>query len=297
MKSAANQDPGTDRGLKQGLLAAFRRLLRPLVRILIRHGIAYGEFAEVAKTVFVETAAEDFALPGRKSSGSRIAILTGLTRKEVKRLTDQLRAELNGGEVHVSSVSQNRATRVLSGWHQDPTFTGPYGVPKEIPFDGAGATFSGLVRRYSGDMPARAMLEELVRVNAVRKLADGNIQALSRYYIPAQLDPRNATHLGDALHDLAATIEYNTNPTRKSPARFERWVMTQDADTQHMEDFHSMVKTFGAELLEKLDDWLSLHEAAKDSPNRIRTRVGIYFYKDDDGDSEKWLVEKEPSGK
>ena len=68
--------------LKQGLITAYRRLMRPLIRILIRNGVAYGEFAEIAKEVYIDVAASDFKVPHRKMSQARISILTGLTRKE-----------------------------------------------------------------------------------------------------------------------------------------------------------------------------------------------------------------------
>ena len=101
--------------VRLGLLAAYRKLLQPLVRILIRSGISFGESAEVLKTVFVEVAARDFDLPDRKTSLSRIAILTGLTRKEVAKQQEILRS----GALDVDS-NLNRVIRVLEGWHSDP---------------------------------------------------------------------------------------------------------------------------------------------------------------------------------
>src|SRR5512144_2025597 len=148
--------------VRPGLLAAYRKILQPLVRILIRHGISFGELSEVLKTVFVEVASRDFTLPNRKVSQSRIAILTGLTRKEVAKQEEILAS----GQALSIDTNLNRATRVLEGWHTDPEFTGPYGMPLELPFesDGNGASFTTLVRKYSGDMAARAMLDELLRV-------------------------------------------------------------------------------------------------------------------------------------
>ncbi|NNF61932.1 MAG: hypothetical protein HKN06_11480 [Gammaproteobacteria bacterium] len=276
MKPAQAQDPGTDRGLKQGLLAAFRRLLRPLVRILIRHGIAYGEFAEVAKTVFVETAAEDFALPGRKSSGSRIAILTGLTRKEVKRLIDQA---TKGQPSTRSNLS--RAGRVLAGWYSDPRFTSQEGAPLQLPFESkTSPSFTELVRRYSGDMPARAMLEELLRVAAVREDEDGAFTVLSRVYIPFELDRESVERLGMTLHDLGATIAFNLDPKRDKSAKFERRVYTTQGIEKHdAEEFQLFVASEGQKFLEKLDDWLTGRESTEQGRNTLtKTGVGLYFF-------------------
>lgn len=69
--------------VKRELLSAFRSLMTPLVRILLRNGISFREFAEVLKDVFVAVCARDLVVPGRRLTLSRIAIVTGLTRKEV----------------------------------------------------------------------------------------------------------------------------------------------------------------------------------------------------------------------
>src|SRR5690606_22515819 len=117
--------------IKDTILGAFRQLLRPLVRILLRNGISWAEYAETAKMVFVEVAAKDFGLDGQRQSASRIAILTGLTREEVERVTADL--SQRGQPSH---ANLNRVGRVLAGWHQDPDFTGPYGLPLELDVEG-----------------------------------------------------------------------------------------------------------------------------------------------------------------
>jgi len=116
--------------VKTGLLAAYARLLRPLIRILLRHGVTYGEFSEVVKTSFVTIAAKEFRVPGKKMSKARIAIVTGLTRKEVQRLSSVTQKDR-----FTIRTNLNRITRVLSGWHTDPDFIGPYGMPLEVRYD------------------------------------------------------------------------------------------------------------------------------------------------------------------
>ena len=275
MGATPEQDPGTDRGLKEGLLAAFRRLLRPLVRILIRHGIAYGEFAEVAKTVFVESAAEDFALPGRKTSGSRIAILTGLTRKEVKRLTDQARQ----GKT-LSRTNLSRAGRVLAGWHSDPRFTSKKGTPLVLPFEAESEpSFTELVRGYSGDMPARAMLEELKRVSAVEVTKEGTVKALGRVYKPFELDRESVERLGQTVHDLSDTLSFNLDPERTGSAKFERRVKADiPLNSSTLKAFHLLASDKGQHFLELLDDWLGDCVEGDAGEERFRAGVGLYFF-------------------
>jgi hypothetical protein len=258
---------------KARLAISLRHLLRPLVRVLLRHGMAYGDFADIARAVYAETAREDFSLPGRKSTDSRVAILTGLTRKEVKALR-----EAAAGERHTNI---NRATRVLSGWHQDPEFTDAHGEPRVLALDGAGG-FAELVRRYSGDMPSRALLEELRRVNAVHLEGKDRVRVLSRAYVPAAGDLEGLRMLGTAVHDLAATVDYNL--TRDgAPARFQRTVFSERVPARAIPILRRIVAERGQRFLESLDDWLSAHELGpKDKPQEetARTGVGIYFFQD-----------------
>jgi hypothetical protein len=270
---------------KNELNAACRHLLRPLVRILLREGLAYGEFAEIAKSVYAEVAREDFTPQGEKASDSRVAILTGLTRKEVKRLR-----ESDAVPKTVSHV--NRATRVLSGWHQDVEFTGADGRPLPLPLDGKHPSFTALVRRYSGDMPPKTMLEELQRVHAIECTDDGYIHALSRAYLPNYGNASGIHELGAALHDLATTIDHNVDPDRKGPRYFQRMVSNERVRAPSLPLFRRIVGERGQQLLETLDDWLSAHEVSasedKDRRDSVRTGVGIYFFQNgDDSQTEK----------
>lgn len=276
------QFPRMKGNLKTHLIAACRRLLQPLVRILLRYGMSYGEFSEVVKSVYVEIAREDFTPPGEKPTDSRVAILTGLTRKDVKRLREA------GGEPKTSS-NVNRATRVLSGWYQDADFTGPDGQPIPLILEGKLDSFTALVRRYSGDMPPKTMLEELQRVHAVERTDDGKIHVLSRAYLPDYDDPSGIHELGAALHDLAATIDHNLNPQRRGAHYFQRMVSNERVRARSLPVFRRIVGEHGQQLLETLDDWLNAHEVsgAAHKDKAVRTGVGIYFFQDTDDSDER----------
>jgi hypothetical protein len=258
---------------KARLAIALRHLLRPLVRVMLRHGMSYGDFADIAKATYAESAREDFALPGKKSTDSRVAILTGLTRKDVK----ALREAAAGGHY----TNANRATRVLSGWHQDPDFTGADGEPRVLDMEGVFG-FSELVRRYSGDIPPRALLEELQRVNAVKVDGKKRIQVLSRAFVARPGDLEGLRMLGTAMHDLAATIEYNLTRDDKPP-RFQRTVFSERLPVRQVPILRRISAERGQRFLESIDDWLSAHEPGvreKTDEPTVRTGVGIYFFED-----------------
>lgn len=270
------------------LRAAFRRLMKPLVRILLRHGISFKEFAEVVRAVYVEVASQDFKIVGKRQTLSRIAIITGLTRKEVGRIAEILK---RGDTPEINYV--DRVSNVLGGWHQDPDFTGPYGIPRELVFDSEpGRDFSELVKRYSGDMPARAMLEELLRVKAVQTLPEGTLQVRSRSYVPLQVDPSSMEFMGLALRDLAETLDHNLNAKTKSTLAphglFERrvWAPT-GIPVSKIADFDAVVRVHGQEFLERLDNWLTRYqlspeEAALGTKESVKAGVGIYLFANTD---------------
>ena len=149
--------------VKDHLRRALSLMLKPLARLLIAQGVTHAEFAETAKEVYVETALRHFEAEGRVNK-SRIAILTGLTRKEVKNVIDRT---LEGG---YQPKTYSRPERVLTGWYSDPKFQGPYGIPLELPYEARGEnepSFVDLVRQYSGDMAPRQMLNQLVEAGSV----------------------------------------------------------------------------------------------------------------------------------
>lgn len=269
--------------VRTGILAAYRRLMEPLVRILIRNGVSYGEFAELLKTLYVETAERHFAIPDRKPSQSRLAILTGLTRKEIAK---QKAVIAQGGIVAHSNL--NRVNRVLTGWHTDGEFTGPYGLPVELPFESKEAvSFAELVRRYSGDMAPRAMLDELLRVGAVEMVSNGSFKALTRAYVPENLHPDGLERVGEVVRNFINTAEFNMEKTAQGAGRFERIVFADDGlRAELLPAFDKLLRIKGQQLLVELDNWLSSQELSDTAKNRefvrVKTGVGIYHFLEED---------------
>jgi hypothetical protein len=263
---------------KATLLSAFRPLMRPLIRILVRNGVSFGEFSELLKAVFVESAQDVLQVPDSKQSVSRIAITTGLTRLEVSRLLTQTEEDAEALAGRLSRVG-----RLLTGWHQDPDFTGPYGIPYEVQFQTAPGrrSFSELVRRYTSDVPADAMLEELKRIGAVLDLGNGYYRVLIRSYIPAAADPAKFHAMSVAFTDLAKTLDQNLRPDEDHKL-FERRVWAPNGVTSaDALDFDHYVKDRGQQFLESLDDWLSTRETEamrSGAENKVKLGVAMYMF-------------------
>ena len=148
--------------VRKTLSAAILKLLRPLVRLLLRNGLTYGDFADLSKWVFMDVASKEFGIPGRKQTVSRVSVITGLTRKEVSRLQ-----KIDTPDDSAIAHQYNRAARVTSGWIRDKQYHDKKGLPANLSFDTGKHNFTDLVKHHSGDVPPRAILDELIRVGTV----------------------------------------------------------------------------------------------------------------------------------
>ncbi|MFO0691863.1 MAG: DUF6502 family protein [Myxococcota bacterium] len=259
-------------------------LLRPLVRLVLKRGMAFGQFAELVKHAYVEAAEEDFTVPGRKLTISRVAVLTGLTRKEASRLMQE--------EPTVSESQArrrvNRAARVVSAWAVDPAFQDAAGTPLDLPFDASdGPTFARLVAQHGADVPPRAVLDELVRVGAVVRREDGLIHLVERAYIPAGDEAAKLDILGTDVADLIASIEHNLDPDA-AVRYFQRKVAYDNLPPDYLPALRELLAQKGQSLLETLNEDMARHDRdlsgeAVAGPRR-RAMVGIYYFEDDSDD-------------
>ncbi len=271
-----------DTSPKGSVVLACRILLRPIVRLLLRSGIPWKDFAELGKTAYVEVATDEFGIRGRPTNASRVAILSGLSRREVARQRDLLEADL--GEAENSYM--NPAQRVLTGWHQDPEYLLADGKPREIVQEGKSPSFVDLCQRYAGDIPATALLKELRKVGAVHETDGQKLRVLQRVYFPAQFDAAKVLRAGGVMEDIGNTVVYDLLSPDGQGLRFERRAENDFIDLRHLPAFQAMLAAEGQAFLERVDAWLSDHEAkrtpAGENPPRVmRLGVGVYHIQTD----------------
>lgn len=256
------------------LSAAVTRILRPLVRLMLRHGLPFAALADLAKRAYVDVAMNEFGIEGKKPTISRASVLTGLTRKDVQRLVEEADSGADDAAGHY-----NRAARVLTGWVRDPDFRDAKGAPKPLSAEGR-VSFAALVKRHSGDMPPRAVLDELLRVGAVQRLDDGRIEPVARAYVPQRGSTEKIDILGHDVADLIATIDHNIEHG-DADARFQRKVMYHALPAGALPAFRKLSANQAQALLEKLDRWLADHDIdpAAGEPT-ARVGLGIYYFED-----------------
>ena len=265
------------RKLQETLNASVRRLLHPLVRILLRNGVAYGTLAELIRQVYVDVAFRDFAPAGKKQTVSRVSALTGLTRKEVKRLLeDDAHAEYDG------QARYSRAVRVISGWLHDERFLGESGKPAVLPVDGGQNSFALLVKEYSGDIPPRAMLSMLEEGGTVSVAMD-RVRLVRHAYVPGGDSIEKIKILGSDVYELISTIDHNLTADSDN-LRFQRKVSYDNIDPVAVGKLKKMSFAKAQALLEQLDKQYSGHAVEEDAAKGSKyISLGIYYFEQDSG--------------
>ena len=262
---------------QKALIRALYRMLRPMVRLLLRHGVSYRLFADIARHVYVDTAREDFAIPGRKQSLSRMAVLTGINRKDIAKLQERSHPLSDA-----PAEQPTPAARVITGWLNDVRFHTPADEPAMLPVEreDAGPSFTALVREYSRDVPVRALLDELERIEAVRRTGEG-VSLLARGYIPLEDMQENIRIFGTAAADLMGTMDHNI--AKQTPGPFiQRTVSYVNIPEELLERIRERSAREGQAFLLQVNDWLA--ECDRDqSPElagsgQVRAGIGLYYF-------------------
>ncbi|MEN8759713.1 MAG: DUF6502 family protein [Desulfobacterales bacterium] len=248
------------------------------MRILLRNGVSYGTFADLAKWIYVDVAAKEFGIKGRKQTTSRVSTITGLSRREVMRVRQLPRPEVTG-----ITERHNRAARVIAAWRREKKFRDETGKPIPLPMEGGERSFGQLVNRFSGNVPPRAILDELMRVGAVERLEDGRVSLIARAYIPKGTDVGRLHLLGVDVRHLLSTIDHNLNPGPSGPL-FQRKVAYDNLPDDVLPKFRKLFSKKAQALLESADQWLALRDrdstpTAKGS-GRNRAGFGIFFFEE-----------------
>ena len=273
------QEISMDNPIRNAVISACRMFMIPIARFLLRYGFSYREFAEIAKWAFVRVATDEYGLRGRVTNVSRVAVMTGLSRKEVRRIRETA-IDLPNTRDHELSLP----ARVLSFWHQDMDFIGPNGDVMELELESDSISFSVLVRRACGDVPAGAILRELMRAGSVKQTSEGRLKAVKRYFVPEQTDPKLVERLGLRVRDLVTTIDYNMTSTDDPVRRFEATAYNNAIPMAALPRFKRVVADQGLRFLESIDDWLTAYSEnqAEGDVSCIRTGVGLYVFEGDE---------------
>jgi hypothetical protein len=264
--------------LRPLVLEALGKALEPVVLLLLKCGITARDFSELVKEKFVTLATETYGIRGRPTNISRVAILSGLDRREVAKLRRTPRGQLVSEPGFMSKPAQ-----VLQAWYHDSRFLDASGKPRDLEIEGADGSFADLVRWYAPGIPPVALIKELRAAGAIGDAEGSRLRALQRSYIPRALNQDLIRLWGSVLHDLGTTFEHNISRDESDPPQFERRAISLRVDAKALPEFREMLQREGQAFLERIDDWLTAHEvgsSAKEQGTGIRLGVGVYHIQD-----------------
>jgi hypothetical protein len=262
------------------LLRAIANCLRPMARVMLRSGIGYRQFAEMAKVAFVQEALGDKDVRGRMTNLSRVAIRTGLSRKEVSRLRARVeelaRATRSAQEVDYHS---GHAARVLQLWHADARFLDSGGFPKELSFAAPGVSFSTIVRAAGGDVPPGAVRAELLEANAIVELGNGALKPTKRYFVPANVGEELIVGFTHIVLPVLEGLARNTDDQCQLPF-IQRLAYSDRLLPAALPLFREIARDRASGFVQSVDDWLSSNELSSeaDVDRQYRVGLGVFYY-------------------
>jgi len=270
------------------LIHSAYKIVRALAVMLLKKGVSYSVFSDIARKAFAD-AAQDFEVEGRKLSDSRVAILTGLSRKEIKRLK-----ELVDLDVLTYEKKHNRAARIVTAWSREKKYLTSAGKPRVLPVSGESPSLHELVTEFGGGVPTRAVIDELSRVGAIVQSRKSYWRLENSAYLPSDSDTTVMNVLGADVPLLVKTINYNleADPGEKF---FQRKVMYQEIPQAEARMFREYASNETFKLLKRLDRWLA--EMVASLPNNgvsdeKRYKIGVSAFYFEDEQSKKVANEK-----
>jgi hypothetical protein len=255
-------------------MSALHRLLMPLARYLVSVGITYPVFAELLKRVFVEAARQEAQATGGRVTDSRLTLLSGVHRKDIRRLTREGPVDEEAPPMHAIGTS------LVARWLSDRHFLDAEGKPLPLPRSttrGGAASFAALAQSVSADVRPRAILDELARLGVVR--VDQDLVYLEvGGFVPRHEPTAHARNFGEALHDHIAAGTHNLRGA--GPAFLERSVYYDELSPAAAMRIADRAESLAMGMLTEINRQGEAEERA-DPPSdaeRTRMRLGVYFY-------------------
>jgi Family of unknown function (DUF6502) len=261
------------------LVAALRRVLRPLIRLMLSHGIRFQTFCDIVKSTYIQVANQEFTLDSKAQTDSRISMLTGVHRRDVKRLRSESLA------VSSLSLQSSLSAQLLAKWSGRTEYLDSQGVPLPLPrlsSKGGEHSFEALVRSVSKDFRARVVLDEWLRQGIATLDEQDNVHLAADAFVSPQGIEEKSFYFGQNIHDhLAATVH---NLSGITPPFLERCVYYDKLTAESVKEYERVVKSVGMRALHTVNRHaieLQKQDTGK-SDAVYRTNFGIYNFSEVD---------------
>lgn len=261
--------------IAEGLLRAATETLRPLVRRLLAAGVPFGQLESRLRGLYVETADRECGLPARRQTVSRIAVLTGINRKEVKRL----RGTAGAPPPAPAAFGRNLAATLVSRWMADPR-AARRGRPRPVPYQATrGPSFVKLALATSVDVPARAFLDALIGTGVAEVRRDGQIALTAAAYLPRRGRPEALAMLAEDPPDLVATMLHNVLDETSAPF-LQRRIAYDHIGADALPALRDGLRKTSERFVGQIDRLLARYDRDRNprAPGGPRSRAGLGLY-------------------
>jgi hypothetical protein len=260
----------------KALIQAVQQVLYPLARLLLAQGVTYPQLAELLKAVLVKVAEKEFPIAGKAQTDSRVSLLSGVHRKDVRRLRV---APANEDGVTARSVSMG--AQLVAAWTGLRRFQDKQGRPLPLPrlaSQGGGISFESLVERVSKDIRSRVVLDELVRLEVVHMDEQDRAVLNVEAFVPHSGFQEKLHYFGHNLRDHAAAAAHNVLGTGEP--LLERSVHYDALSEESIGELAALAEKGGMEAVQALNRRaIELEERdAGGTAGKQRFTFGVYFF-------------------
>jgi Family of unknown function (DUF6502) len=256
---------------------ALRKIFRPIVKYMIARGITFPAVTQLLKSLYVDVANEEFPLLDRRATDSRVSMLTGIHRGEVKRLTEESTTESDGVPASVSLGAQ-----VVARWISDPRYLDANANPLPLPrhaSDGGEISFESLVATIRRDIRSRPMLDEWLRLGVVHLDDQDRVCLETKAFVPHKDSEEKAFYFGQNLHDhIAVSV---SNMLGEQDSLLERSVYYHRLTPASVETLKKLATELGMRSVQEVNRLAAeldrLDNGRPDANERMN--FGLYFYR------------------
>lgn len=263
------------------LYSALRRMLRPLVKALISHGVVFPAVVELLREVYVEVARDEFTVEGKQQTLSRINLMTGVTRREIRRLLD------HPDIVDAPPPALSLGARIMTVWLGDQSYVDKQGEPLPLPLTAPNEqpSLDRLVASVSKDVRARAVLDEWLRLGIV-EMSGYVVRLKKSAFIPEKGLEEKLYYFGRNLRDHIAAGVHNLEGN--GPPLIDRAVYYDRLSMESLEQLRQLAREEGTACMLRVNSKareLADQDEAAGGDLSGRMALGIYYYEEDERES------------
>lgn len=257
--------------------------MHPVAQLMIGHGVQFAAMTEILKKALVHAAQAGFGIDKRDMTDSRISILTGVHRKDVRRLREEPMQNLAAQASHTPLMSV--AAQVVARWISEPQYLTGHNKARALARTPRHAKagepdFTTLVSQVSRDVGARAVLDELLRLGIASNANDSTVELQAHAFVPHE-DANQAFHfLASNVSDHLATAVHNLQPDRIADAMLEQSAFSQDLSQEDAIELEQTARLLWAQALPQFLQKATVAEQRSSAKTgaKKRVRFGVYFH-------------------